>query len=311
MHRLLIILASLTLLLTGRSLADGDTVQHNVTYETVDAKDIVMDIAVPDDAGKYPLVICIHGGAWRGGDKSKFTWTIENLARHGYVAATINYRLAPKYHWPTQLDDAKAALLFLKAHASQFKIDPTHIAALGESAGAQMAMLLAFHADPANATPLTSTHLQAVVNYYGPVDLKSWQPSPIMEFIWQRQFHQSIEQTMGDFFGSNDPDSPQVKSASPINFVDKNCPPVLTFHGTLDPVVPFHQAELLNDALKKAGVSSELVPIQGGMHGGWTPEARADAAQRAIAFLNKTLKGIEAPPPAPPKVVEPIHAAAQ
>jgi acetyl esterase/lipase len=293
LFRALTIFVCLCALLAGQCRADGDTVQHNVTYETIDGKNIALDIAVPNDKGRFPLVICLHGGAWSTGDKSKFAWTIDDMAHHGLVAASINYRLAPKYPWPAQLDDARAALLFLKQHADQYKIDPTHVGGLGESAGAQLVMLLAFKPDAPHATPLTSTRLQAVVNYYGPVDLGHWQPGPLMEYFWQKQFHESVEDMMGQFLGSKDPDSPQVKSASPINFVDKDSPPVLTFHGTLDFFVPFSQAQLLHDKLKKAGVSEQLVPIPNGMHGGWAPEVRRDAATKSLHFLERNLKGID------------------
>jgi acetyl esterase/lipase len=292
-YRALTIFVFLCASLAGRCRADGDTVRRNVVYETIDGKNIALDIAVPNDKGRFPLVVCFHGGAWSIGDKSKFARTIDDLAHRGFVAASINYRFAPKYPWPAQLDDARAAVLFLKRHADQYKIDPTHVGGLGESAGAQLVMLLAFEPDAPRAMPLTSTRLQAVVNYYGPVDLGHWQPGPLMEYLWQKEFHESVEDMMAQFLGSRDPESPQVKSASPINFVDKNCPPVLTFHGTLDFFVPFSQAQMLHEKLKKAGVPEQLVPIPNGMHGGWAPQVRQDCTKQAVHFLERNLKGID------------------
>jgi len=82
-----------------------------------------------------------------------------------------------------------------------------------------------------------------------------------------------------------------VKAASPITYISKDSPPVLTLHGTLDPIVPYHQAQELHEALQKAGVPEKLVPIENGMHGAWAPEAKRFADDQAIAFFDKYLKG--------------------
>src|ERR1700722_13666417 len=88
MHsRALTIFVCLCALLAGRCRADGDSVQHNVIYETIDGKKIALDIALPNDKGPFPLVICLHGGAWSTGDKSKFARTIDDMAHHGFVPA--------------------------------------------------------------------------------------------------------------------------------------------------------------------------------------------------------------------------------
>ena len=96
---------------------------------------------------------------------------------------------------------------------------------------------------------------------------------------------------MLDFLGAKTADSPEVAKASPMTYVSRLCPPILTFHGTLDPVVPFHQAELLHAALKKVGVDEKLVPIPNGLHGGWSQTAKADADAEARTFFDQYLKG--------------------
>jgi dipeptidyl aminopeptidase/acylaminoacyl peptidase len=113
----------------------------------------------------------------------------------------------------------------------------------------------------------------------------------MVDFLWQKQFHESMETTMLKFLGSPDKNDEKLKAVSPINYISKNCPPVLTFHGTLDPVVPFHQAELLHAALQKAGVPEKLVPIENGLHGGWAKEAKQKADEQALVFFDKYLKG--------------------
>jgi acetyl esterase/lipase len=281
------------LLLVPFARADGpDTLQRDIPYETIDGTPIKLDVAIPKDqgAGPFPLIVCIHGGAWRIGDKSKFTGMIESMARHGYVAASINYRFAPRYRWPAQLDDAKAAVHFLKRHATEYRIDVDHVGATGESAGSQLAMLLAFEPDPPGATTLTSVRMKAIVNYYGPADLSHWDVSPLVDFIWRKRFHESLKDAMEEFLGTKDPKSPKIREASPITYVDDCCPPVLTFHGTLDPMVPYHQAELLHAALRKCGVVEQLVPIPNGLHGGWARDVKAAADEKALAFFDAYLK---------------------
>lgn len=273
--------------------AEGtDTLQRDIPYETIDGTPIKLDVAIPKDQGPgpFPLIVCIHGGAWRIGDKSKFTGMIEAMARHGYVAASINYRFAPRYRWPAQLDDSKAAVHFLKLHATEYQIDVDRLGATGESAGSQMAMLLGFQPDRPGDSPLTSVRARAIVNYYGPADLSQWDVSPLVDFIWRKRFHETLEDAMADFLGTKDPKSPTIRQASPITYVDDCCPPVLTFHGTLDPMVPYHQAELLHAALRKCGVAEQLVPIPNGLHGGWARDVKADADERALAFFDAYLK---------------------
>ena len=282
------------------------SLHRDIVYETVDGMDMKLDLAIPDGPGPFPLILCIHGGGWHVGDKSKFTPMIENMARHDYVAASINYRLAPKVQFPAPLDDTKAALLFLKTRANDFRIDVTRIGGTGESAGSHMAMLMAFtdaqSQDRKDLSPLTDHRLQAIVNYYGPVDLTQCDCTPMIDFMWQKLFHESMQTSLLKFLGSADKNGPRVRAASPIHYISKDCPPVLTFHGTLDPVVPFHQAELLHAALKKSGVPEKLVPIENGLHGGWTTDAKKKADEQALAFFDQYLKG-------KPEAVQHAHAA--
>jgi acetyl esterase/lipase len=273
--------------------AKAISLRRDVLYETVDGVEVKLDLALPEGPGPFPLILCIHGGGWHVGDKSKFTSMIENMARHGYVAASINYRLAPKVRFPAPLEDTKAALRFLKQRAEEYRIDVTRVGGTGESAGAHLAMLMAFtdaqRADRRDPAP-PDYRLQAIVNYYGPVDLTQCDCPPMVDYLWQKHFHESMQASLLKFLGSDDKNGPKVQAASPIHYVGKDCPPVLTFHGTLDPVVPFHQAELLHAALQKAGVPERLVPIENGLHGGWPADAKRKADEQALAFFDQYLK---------------------
>jgi acetyl esterase/lipase len=273
------------------------TLNRDVVYQTVDGVDLKLDVAMPAGPGPFPLILCVHGGAWRMGDKSKFTPLIDNFARHDYVAASINYRFAPKYKFPAQLDDTKAALQFLKRHAREYKIDVNKVGATGESAGSHLAMLMGFEASEQAGSNPSPLRLGAIVNYYGPSDLARWDVAPLVSFMWQRQFHERIEDSMLRFLGAQSRDAAPVKAASPINHVTGRAPPVLTLHGSLDPVVPFRQAEWLHAALKEHGVAERLIPIENGLHGGWAPDAKRQADAQAIAWFDKYLKGKPDPLP--------------
>src|SRR5262245_12730076 len=109
-------------------------VQKDIVYGKGGDLDLKLDIAQPKGDGPFPLVVCIHGSAWRFGHRSAHHNTIRMLARHGYVAATVQYRLTPKHRFPTQVEDVKCAVRFLRANAKKYKIDPHHVGALGDSA---------------------------------------------------------------------------------------------------------------------------------------------------------------------------------
>ena len=279
------------------------SVQRDIVYRTINGEELKLDLAAPVTPGKYPLIICIHGGAWHMGDKTRFTGMVENLARHNYVAATLNYRLAPKVKYPAPYEDIKTGLTFLKLHADKYHIDVEHVGGTGESAGSNMAILLAFKEAAAELTDkgvhknaLQSMKMQAIVNYYSPIDLTCCEASPMVDFLWMNHFKQTMRQSLLTFADSKDLADPNIRAMSPINFVNEKCPPILTFHGTKDPVVPFMQAELLHQALKKVGVPQKLVSVEEGAHGGWPEESKKNADQQAIEFFDHYLKGLEFKP---------------
>ena len=124
--------------------------KQDVVYGKGGNEVLRLDLATPaQGAGPFPALVCIHGGSWRSGDKSWYRNQILTFAEQDYVAVSINYRLAPQYKFPAQVEDAKCAVRFLRAHAAEFKIDPAKLAAIGDSAGGHLALMLAFM-DPAD-----------------------------------------------------------------------------------------------------------------------------------------------------------------
>jgi acetyl esterase/lipase len=143
--------------------------------------------------------------------------------------------------------------------------------------------------------PAMSSKVQAVVNIYGPADLKTWRVPPESEAAVALAFGKSSEMMLADFVGTSDRTAALMAQASPVTYINAGDPPILTFHGTKDQLVPFDQATTLQAALEKAGVTHKLVPLEGGGHGLDLGQI-ASVSQQALAFFNSCLK--DTPPPA-------------
>lgn len=257
-------------------------IKSNVVYGKGADKELHMDIAIPEGKGPFPAVVAIHGGSWRSGNKAMFLPLIARLAKQGYVAATIEYRFAPKYQFPAQIEDSKCAVRYLRANAKTLKIDSNRIGAVGFSAGAHLALLLGTMdkddgLEGKGGHAGHSSKVQTVVNFFGPTDVRSFK-GRIIE----------------DFLGGSKKDKPEAyKKATPLLYLDKSDAPVITLHGTKDPLVPYQQALDLDKALKKLGIANELWTAKGEGHG-WGGEKLEKSAQAAIAFLDKHLKSAKA-----------------
>jgi acetyl esterase/lipase len=257
--------------------------------------ELKLDLARPTKGdGPFPLVVCIHGGAWRLGNRTAHHRTIRLLASHGYVAATVQYRLTPKYRFPAQIEDVKCAVRFLRANARKYNIDPEHVAALGDSAGGHLSLLLGLM-DPRDGmegkggSAGQSSKVQAVVNYYGPTDLSTWAPTPMGDQMLKFGTGKDGNGLLADFVGTADRKDPVMKTVSPLTYVDSKDAAVLTFHGTVDQLVPLEQAKVLHAALKKAGVPERLEVLEGAGHG-WGGAQRERTDRVTVEFLDKYLK---------------------
>jgi acetyl esterase/lipase len=289
------------LLLTGfaaRAQNPQDVaVDIDVVYGHSDGVDLKMDLAHPaaTDA-PAPAIVCIHGGAWRSGNKRDYQQHIRFLASMGYVAAAVEYRFAPAHSWPAQIQDVKCAVRYLRAHARELNIDPSRIGALGDSAGAHLALLLGLMDpsdgfDNAGGNDGQSSKVQAVVNFSGPTNLASWRIAPEAEAEFLALHGRDSDGILADFLGTADRSSPVMAEASPVTYVGEDDPPILTFHGVDDAIVSVEQAQLLHAALDKAGVPQTLTIIEGAGHA-FAPEQLLNATLQAQAFLERTLKGI-------------------
>ncbi|HVU88929.1 MAG TPA: alpha/beta hydrolase [Pirellulales bacterium] len=250
-----------SLLIVGRLTSvqgadDGIDLRSNVIYSQ--NRHCSFDLAVPQSPnGLRPGVVVIHGGGWVEGDKASFATAehgtpgnIVEFAELGFVAAAINYRLSGDAPFPAALDDCRDAIRFLRAHAREYRLDPTRIGVYGNSAGGHLALLLALMDDPAEAKSndnrKPSSRVQAAASDSGPVDLV-------------RQFEENrLREVVTKFMGGS-PEGERLSSyrrASPISYVahrKEPAPPLLLIYGETDEQVDVRTADLLVGALAKAG----------------------------------------------------------
>lgn len=260
---------------------------RDVTYCTVDSVQLKMDIYIQggSDAPK-PAVVYVHGGGWTGGDKSGGAGgqDFPELLSRGYIVVSLNYRLAPEYKFPAQIEDVKCAIRSLRAHAQQYHIDPTKIGAWGGSAGGHLVSLLGLANSSAGFDMgqylSESSRVQAVVDYYGPSDLMaSGLGNP------QRDL---VDQVFGSAYA--------LKSASPVTYITPDDPPFLIVQGELDRIVPPSQSQELYDRLTAAGVPTTLIMVANAGHG-FTPvggsisPSRGEITKTMADFFDVHLKG--------------------
>jgi acetyl esterase/lipase len=271
-------------------------VEKNILYDTIDGQKLYLDLAMPKDGGPHPCVVLFHGGAWRTGsrkdlsigDKTKdgkyAPSVIEDVAARGFVVASASYRLAPKHQFPAQIQDARAAVRFLRANAKGYGIDRDKIASAGFSAGGHLALLLGLAEKvegwDAGGNLSESSRVQCVVDFFGPTDLCLYAPSEAL-----------VDAYLVPVFGKTCKTDPEVyKKASPITYVSKSAPPVLIIHGTFDLIVPIIHSENLHKKLKDAGAPAELISVSGQGHG-WNGKTLARTIDDSVKFLDAHLKG--------------------
>src|SRR5579875_1001408 len=163
-------------LVSVAAFAQAPKVEQNVQYGAPDHTELVLNVYEPSDTSSpHPAVILIHGGSWTSGDKSSMAGMAGFLAREGFVAFAVDYRLFDGKHnaWPVQLDDVQRAVRWIRANAAKYNVQPDHVGAFGHSAGAQLAALLGMeetHDNSDRALAGFSSKVQAVVDVSGPSD---------------------------------------------------------------------------------------------------------------------------------------------
>ncbi len=270
----------------------GPQVTKDVVYGNADGVELKLDLARPRGGkGPFPALVCIHGGAWQAGSKDDFGFLIQKFARYGYVAASVEYRMAPKYKWPAEIEDVKCAVRYIRVHAKELNVDPDKIFATGASAGGHLALMLGLtgpkdglEGNGGNAEQ--SSRVRAVSNFYGPTDLRIWNMTAKDGTPEQQAMLESSRKILEDFLGTADRSAPVMAQVSPMTHIDADDTPVITFHGDKDDIVPIDQAQILHAALVKAGVPEKLVVMQGQGHG-WGGEKMNDSIRQTLAFFKE------------------------
>ena len=276
----------------------GVKVLRDLPYADTDNPRQRLDLVLPEKRignEPLPLVVWIHGGGWRNGDKRSGINRVAPVVTTGrYVGATIGYRLSGEAQWPLQIHDCKAAIRWLRAHAKEYGIDPKRIAVWGSSAGGHLVSMLGVSGEVEVLEGKLGKHLdqssrvQAVVNYYGPSALLLMSSKP------SRIDHDAKESPESQLIGAPiQTVKEKTRQASPLMHVTPDDAPHLHVHGTDDPLVPFHQSQIYHAALKKAGVESALITVQAGGHSAPRP---VDAGQ-VRTFLERHLYGRGKPLP--------------
>lgn len=258
---------------------------EGIEYSNPDEQHLQLNLARPKIGnGPFPAIICIHGGGFRAGKRDGYDGLCLRLAERGYVAATITYRLAPKYQFPAAVHDTKAAVRWMRANAKTYNIDPARIGVTGGSAGGHLAQFLAVTAhvpefEGNGGNPDQSSAVTCVVNVYGPSD-------------FTKSYGKSVDahEVLPLWFGGN----LETKHAlhiqgSPLYWVTPASAPTLCIHGTEDKYVAHEQAVWLVDKLKAATVDAELLTLEGAGHGfKGTEIEKADKA--LFDYFDKKLK---------------------
>ncbi len=255
--------------LSPRYYPEGSVVYRDLAYVTNGHEQQKLDLYVPKSAQQLPLIIWVHGGAFHAG--SKDDWIPAEYLAEGYAVASINYRLSQHALFPAQIEDCKAAVRWLRAHADMYNLDAERFGAWGASAGGHLVAMLGTTCETrkfdVGAHPDVSSQVQAVVDYFGPTDFLQMDAHRLPEGM----MHDTPDSPESELVGGPIQENrKKVAAASPITYVTPKAPPFLIVHGDCDPLVPYHQSVLLETALKQAGVPVSFYTAKGQGHGEFT-----------------------------------------
>ncbi|HWV34310.1 MAG TPA: alpha/beta hydrolase [Thermomicrobiales bacterium] len=227
--------------------------------------DILRPAAISDEP--RPAIVYVHGGGWMGGDRSDGITLNLMLARMGFFTVTISYRFSQVAPFPAQIHDVKAAIRFLRANAERFGIDPGRIGVWGHSAGGHLSALAGLSADipeleGESGSPGYSSGVQAVVPMSPPTDFTLPWTGPGAPLSVEIAID-AIDRLLG---GTPEEKPDLARLASPAALVQPGDAPSLILHGTADELVAFRQAELLAEAMQRAGNEAELMTLTGVDH---------------------------------------------
>ena len=260
-----------------------------------------LNLYLPAGDGPFPVVLNIHGGGFKFGDRSMVSAALgQALLDAGYAIASVDYRLSGEATFPSAVQDVKAAVRFLRANAAEYKLDPDKIGAFGFSAGGNLASMLgttgdvAEFDDPALGNEGVSSRVQAVVDWYGPTDFSQMDAQAKAQGCGTSdQKHGAADSFESLYLGATVSEASElVQKANPISYITPDDPPFLLQKGDQDCTVPVGQSQLLADALQAAALDAQFDLLSGVGHGdsGTPVFESADNVQVVIDFLNTKLR---------------------
>jgi acetyl esterase/lipase len=268
-------------------------VSANITYDTVEGHELKLDVIVPRiglgqapwwryDQTKRPALLYIHGGGWVEGEKETRLLGLLPYVSRGWVVVNIDYRLAHDAKAPAAVEDCLKALDWVYANADNYQIDTDRIVVSGESAGGHLCLLTGMlqagdRLCGGKYVVNNKKPVAAIINWFGATDLSS--RDKMKQHVW---------------LDPNDDAEEALRSLSPVTYVNKDNPPILSIHGSADPVVLPGQSELLHNTLDEKGVPNKLVMIPGKKHGNFSGQERTDIFNEIWKFLESN--GIKTTP---------------
>lgn len=274
-----------------QQLSEGIRFEQDLVYAQIGRRELQLDLYwQARAAAPTPVIVWIHGGAWRAGDKSQPAAALSLLSA-GYGVASAGYRLSQEALFPAQIEDCRAAVRWLRANAERYNLDPHRFGAWGPSAGGHLAALLgtAHHVrewDCLGDNQEWSSAVQAVCDWFGPTDFLRMNDAP------GAMDHDAPDSPESQLVGGPIQENrDRVARANPITYVAPGAPPFLIVHGDRDDLVPLNQSELLHAALQQAGMTSTLIVVKGAGHGfGEAGQRLAGILHQVQVFFDRHLK---------------------
>lgn len=271
----------------------------NIPYETVPDSQ-KLDIYLPNEGREpFPVIIGVHGGGFKYGNKDgAMNQSMVDGVKKGYAVVMINYRLSGEATFPAAIEDVKASIRYVRANAKKYNLDPDRIALWGASSGGNLVSLAGttgnrkIFNNPKLGNPDISTEVQAVVDWFGPIDFLTMDEQFVEEGI-KGQDHNSPDSFESQYLGAQITKVPDlVKETNPATYISKNTPPFLIEHGTADILIPYTQSVNFADDLEKVigKENVELVLLKCAGHGQASAFDTEKNLEIVFDFLDKHLK---------------------
>jgi acetyl esterase/lipase len=269
--------------------ADVET-KLDVVYSESNGEKIALDAYLQKSPGPHLAAVFVHGGGFIGGDKHPCPhYILEPFLGHGYSVISVNYRLSPQHRFPAAIDDVKSAIHFVRAHSSEWRLDPKRLVLTGESAGGLITGLV-------GATLIGDDRVAAVVSMCGEFDLElrvAEDPCHVNGQSVPCPPGGCISPGLAAFFGfdalTTDDQRATLREASTVDHLHADMPPYLLIHGTRDSGVPYEQSVSMQQAMMKIGADCTLLPVIRGGHGNWTREQWQTATDAELVWLEQRI----------------------